>query len=90
MTGNIENPEADLADLSQFGIEHSGSQTSFFIPTSEGEVGAWYLEPDGVSLPRRDQAVLYLHGVKGTRARSYRVGVYNILLKLGFKVFCRA
>ena len=41
---------------------------------------------DGVSLPRRDQAVLYLHGVKGTRARSYRVGVYNILLKLGFKV----
>ena len=30
--------------------------------------------------------MLYLHGVKGTRARTYRVGVYNILLKLGFKV----
>ena len=45
MTDNIENPEADLADVSQFGIEHSGFQTSFFIPTSNGKVGAWYLEP---------------------------------------------
>ena len=107
MTEDIENPEADLADISQFGIQHSGLQTSFFIPTSNGEVGAWYLEPvsqllmsldiielltstsqesGDVSLPRRGQAVLYLHGVKGTRARTYRVGVYNILLKLGFKV----
>ena len=45
MTENIENPKTDLADVSQFGIEHSGFQTSFFIPTSNGEVGAWYLEP---------------------------------------------
>ena len=45
MTENIENPEADLADLTQFGIEHAGCKTSFFIPTSNGQVGAWYLEP---------------------------------------------
>ena len=43
-------------------------------------------ETDGDSSPRTDKAVLYLHGVKGTRARTYRVGVYNILLKLGFRV----
>ena len=45
-------------------------------------------ETEGESLARRDQAVLYLHGVKGTRARTYRVGVYNVLLELGFKVKC--
>ena len=45
MTDDIENPESELADVSQFGIQHSGFQRSFFIPTSNGEVGAWYLEP---------------------------------------------
>ena len=68
MTEDIENPGADLSDLSQFGIEHSGSQTSFFIPTSNGEVGAWYLEPvsepyllslDNYSAPRRPMMSVY-------------------------------
>ena len=34
----------------------------------------------------RAQAVLYVHGVKGNRSRGYRVGLYNVLLKLGLKV----
>ena len=44
-TEDVENPEADLADPSQFGILQTASKTSFFIPSSVGRVGAWYLEP---------------------------------------------
>ena len=44
-TEDVESPEADLADPSQFGILQTASKTSFFIPSSVGRVGAWYLEP---------------------------------------------
>ena len=33
-----------------------------------------------------DKAVLYLHGVADTRGYHHRVGLYNVLLGLGFKV----
>ena len=45
MTDNVEKPDAVLSDVSEFGIENARSKTSFFIPTSVGKVGAWYLEP---------------------------------------------
>ena len=45
LTEDVERPEADLTDLSQFGITNAGNKTSFFIPTSVGQIGAWYLEP---------------------------------------------
>ena len=44
-TEDVERPEANLADPSQFGILQTASKTSFFIPSSVGRIGAWYLEP---------------------------------------------
>ena len=57
--------------------------TQVAIPApAGGHLGAWYLEPAGGGAG----AVLYVHGVKGNRSRGHRVGLYNVLLKLGLKV----
>ena len=59
--------------------------TQVAIPApAGGHIGAWYLEPAGGGAGAG--AVLYVHGVKGNRSRGYRVGLYNVLLKLGLKV----
>merc|ERR1712013_469056 len=79
----IEQPGADLSDTSLFDINTRNIQ-SFFLSSIPGSVGAWYMEPEVPST--HGKAVLYLHGVKGNRARSYRVGLYNLLLREGFKV----
>jgi len=79
----IERPGLELGDLSHFDIK-TGNIESFFLPSAPGEVGAWFMEPEEET--DRDKAVLYLHGVKGNRGRSYRVGLYNVLLMEGFKV----
>jgi len=79
----IEQPGADLSDTSLFDINTRNIQ-SFFLSSTPGSVGAWYMEPEVPST--HGKAVLYLHGVKGNRARSYRVGLYNLLLREGFRV----
>jgi len=78
-----ERPGLELGDLSQFDIKTSNIQ-SFFLPSAPGEIGAWFMEPEEET--DRDKAVLYLHGVTGNRGKSYRVGLYNVLLSEGFKV----
>jgi len=79
----VEQPGIELSDTTQFDIKAKSIQ-SFFLSSTPGDVGAWFMEPEEAS--KHDKAVLYLHGVKGNRGRSYRVGLYNILLKEGFKV----
>eukprot|EP00092_Neocalanus_flemingeri_P047907 GFUD01054450.1.p1 GENE.GFUD01054450.1~~GFUD01054450.1.p1 ORF type:complete len:311 (+),score=71.16 GFUD01054450.1:185-1117(+) len=79
----VERPGIDLSDTSQFDINTKNIQ-SFFLSSIPGDVGAWFMEPEEAS--DRDKVVLYLHGVKGNRGRSYRVGLYNVLLQEGFKV----
>ena len=46
----------------------------------------WWLEPPDLTV--QHPAVLYLHGVKGTRGRSYRLGLARLLLSLGLPVLC--
>ena len=78
--------------VTRFGLEAGTSVTHVAIPApgpTPHHIGAWYLEPaQGTPQPdqARAQAVLYVHGVKGNRSRGYRVGLYNVLLKLGLKV----
>lgn len=79
----VERPGIDLSDISLFDINTKNIE-SFFLPSTPGDVGAWFMEPEEAS--DRDKAFLYLHGVKGNRGRSYRVGLYNLLLQEGFKV----
>lgn len=79
----IERPGADLSDTSLFKINTPNIQ-SFFLSSVPGSVGAWYMEPE--ENDGHGKAVLYLHGVKGNRGRSYRVGLYNLLLREGFTV----
>merc|ERR1712106_211646 len=79
----IERPGVDLSDTTLFDIKTRNIQ-SFFLNSIPGDVGAWYMEPEVPS--EHGKAVLYLHGVKGNRGRSYRVGLYNLLLQEGFKV----
>ena len=82
----MENPVADLTNVSQFGVNTDNIE-NVVIPTSNGDVCGWYMEPTSLeSSKENSKAVLYVHGVKGNRARSYRVGLYNVLLKLGIKV----
>jgi len=80
----VERPGVDLSDTSLFDIKTTKVE-SFFLSSPPGDIGAWYMEPEQAA--DKDKAVLYLHGVKGNRGRSYRVGLYNLLLSQGFKVF---
>ena len=56
---------------------------AFFIPPQK-QVGAWLLEPLNNNTAKK--IILYLHGIKGTRGRSHRVNLYNVLLEQGFKI----
>ena len=78
----VERPDMDLSDVSLFPIE-TAKKESLFLTSPHGRIGAWYMQPDH---KETDKSVLYLHGVKGNRGRSYRVGLYNLLLKEGFNV----
>ena len=79
----IERPELELSNPSSYGV-NTDRALAFFIPSRVGQVGAWILEPEGST--RVQKVILYLHGVEGTRGISYRVNLYNVLLKEGFKI----
>ena len=84
----------------------TNNMKNFYIDTGHGNIGAWFMEPDGdrdqqpknsskeakpnpnEAKPNQNEtkAVLYVHGVKGNRAGPNRVGLYNVLLGLGYKV----
>ena len=84
--------------LIRFGVK-TNNVKNFFIDTGHGNIGAWFMQPDcdrdqqpknsskeAKPNPNEDKAVLYVHGVKGNRAGPNRVGLYNVLLGLGYKV----
>lgn len=80
---NVQRPELDLSKPSGYHVNTDRAQ-AFFIPSQDGHIGAWFLEPEEEIGEKR--AILYLHGVKGTRGRSHRVDLYNVLLREGFKI----
>ena len=81
-TEDVERPELSLSDVSLFGVETKNISQEW-IQSSAGEMGAWYMTPGDHHIRT---AVLTVHGVKCNRGRSYRVGLYNVLLKLGCSV----
>ena len=85
-TKDIERPGADLSDVDQFGVESSHISQEWIQTSDGGKIGAWYMEPQGAKGVKLNKAILQLHGVKGTRARKYRVDLYNVLLKMGFSI----
>lgn len=85
-TSVMKYPGADLKDVTQFGVNTDDIE-NVVIPTSNGEVCGWFMTPKSVDISiGNPKAVLYVHGVKGNRAGPNRVGLYNVLLKLGIKV----
>ena len=56
------------------------------IPVPGGELGAWFMEPEGAEEENDKPMVLYLHGIAQTRGYQHRVGLYLQLLKMGHKV----
>lgn len=80
---DVQRPELKLSDISHYEVNTTRSQ-AFFIPSQPGQIGAWFLEPEEDTAEER--VILYLHGVKGTRGRIHRVGLYNFLLREGFKI----
>lgn len=80
---NVQRPDLDLSNPEGYGV-NTDKAKAFFIPSQTGQVGAWLLEPRGYTAAKH--IILYLHGVKGTRGRSHRVDLYNVLLKEGFKI----
>ena len=82
-TADVEDPEADLSNVSIYGVECKNISQEW-IPSAQGDLGAWFMKPQGDSAPTK--AILYVHGVKCNRSRTYRVGLYNVLLKLGYSV----
>jgi len=82
---NVQRPELDLSNPMSYDVNTSKYEV-FFIPSPPGEIGAWYLEPEEEQEEEIEKIILYLHGVKGTRGRSHRVELYNVLLKEGFKI----
>jgi len=80
---NVQKPELDLSKPSNYGIDTDRAR-AFFIPSQAGQVGAWMLKP--MNKTKAKNVILYLHGVKGTRGRSHRVDLYNVLLREGFKI----
>ena len=80
---NVQRPELDLSNPAQYDVNTSRSQAFFIlIPSHSDKIGAWYLEPE--EEVEQNHVILYLHGVKGTRGRSHRVALYNVLLR-GFQ-----
>jgi hypothetical protein len=55
------------------------------IPSESGYLGAWYMQP-GASHGACPVTVLYLHGRSQNRGYSHRVGLYKVLLNMGFCV----
>ena len=87
-TSVVETPGADLSDPGGLGLLTSSNVTNLQLPAPEGgHIGAWLMTPGGDITP--GQAVLYVHGVKGNRSRSYRYDLYQFLLDKGFQVLFR-
>jgi len=80
---NVQRPELDLSDPAGYDV-NTNQAHAFFIPSQDGQIGAWFLEPEEET--EEERVILYLHGVKGTRGRGHRVELYNVLLKEGFKI----
>merc|ERR1719411_5532 len=88
-TKDIESPDLDLKQPPLFGLK-TDRWENVALPTGEesGEAGSlngWFLEPPSGVTPN-GVAVLYLHGVTDTRGEHHRVGLYNLLNRLGYTV----
>ena len=59
--------------------------------SGSSRIGAWYFLPEKSSgkvepLTDQDTVILYLHGNSYNRSQGHRVGLYKLLIKLGFYV----
>jgi len=91
----------DLSDPAKFNRSSSpafdlSNTTNLFITspkdsTGNSRIGAWYILPEKSSgkvepLTEKDTVILYLHGNSYNRSQSHRVGLYKLLIKLGYYV----
>ena len=79
---DVEKPELNLAEPGEYGIKTQSVQ-HVFINSGCGRLGAWFLQSEK---KQQNKVILYCHGVKGTRGRSYRVELYNVLLDQGYSI----
>jgi len=82
--GNTE-PNFDMTNTTNLYI------TSSKDASKSGRQGAWYLLPDKSSgkvepLTEKDTVILYLHGNCHNRAQGHRVGLYKVLISMGYYV----
>jgi len=73
----------DLSDPTRFGL-FTTRHHHFFIPSGDGQIGAWYLQPQNEA--SSGKIILYSHGVSNTRGGVNRIGLYNVFLENGFSV----
>jgi len=83
-SGNSE-PKFDMTNTTNLYI------TSAKDTNNGGRQGAWYLLPDKSSgkvepLTEKDTVILYLHGNSHNRAQGHRVGLYKVLINMGYYV----
>jgi len=79
----VEKPDSDLSNPSEFSVPDGIDVENINLCSGDGHVGVWYMKPKERDIK---ETILYLHGVKGNRGRSYRVGLYKVLIKLGYSV----
>ena len=78
---NTTLPSGLAANLSNPGLYGLPNTTVVRIPSEGGYLGAWYLDPGSCPV-----TVLYLHGRSQNRGWGHRVGLYQVLVKLGYCV----
>ena len=91
---NLDKPE-------NIGVQ--GCRNFHINPEPGISLGAWHILPDDLvkhkdfvndkdwfekSLKFGQPIIIYFHGTNGTRAISYRVGLYKLLQKLNYHVIC--
>ena len=73
---------ANLSDPERYGLPNTDLLR---IPSGSGYLAAWYMRPH-TSNETNLVTVLYLHGRSQNRGYSHRVGLYKVLLEMGFSV----
>jgi len=85
----IFRSRSDLLSPQHYGLDNA---ENFYIPTANGGVlGLWYIWPAHSNenikhLSQNETLVVYMHGNSLDRGFFYRIGLYKMLISLGYHV----
>jgi len=91
---NKNDESFDTSNICHLFISTRDSRDKNGLSPGQGEtcrLGAWYMLPAASSgkvetLTSEDTVILYLHGNGSNRAHPHRIGLYKVLLSLGYYV----